>query len=130
MGIEIQNAPVRFAQHAHRRARLHAGEGLGEQLAGPGRGQQIAVAPEILLQQLDLARQHDPGEADLVARAQQKLPAAKARLPRRQAGENGCDLVLRQPRKQRARGKRRKNLHKFQLLCWKNNILFSDSILY
>ena len=33
-------------------------------------------------------------------------------------------------RKQRARGKRRKNLHKFQLLCWKNNILFSYSILY
>ena len=69
-------------------------------------------------------------DAPIVARAQQTLPAAKARLPRGQAGEKGCDLVLRQPRKQRARGKCRKNLHKFQLLCWKNNILISESILY
>ena len=106
-------------------------ENRNQQNAAPqvSLGDQIKVRREKLAQ-LDLARQHDPGEADLVARAQQKLPAAKARLPRRQAGENGCDLVLRQPRKQRARGKCRKNLHKFQLLCWKNNILFSDSILY
>lgn len=40
---------------------VRAGKRFGKQLARPNGGKQIAVAPEILLQDLGLAGQDDPG---------------------------------------------------------------------
>ena len=51
---------------------------FGKQLARPNGGKQIAVAPEILLQDLCLAGQKNPGKRNSVSRTQQKLSAPEA----------------------------------------------------
>ena len=76
--IQIQDTSVRLAQNAHRRNSVRAGERLGKQISRSDGGKQIAVAPEILLQDLCLAGQKNPGKRNSVSRTQQKLSAPEA----------------------------------------------------
>ena len=121
----------RFGHDAHiGDTARRAGEGRGVGLPRRGAGENVAVAPDILLHDERAAGEHHADLLDRVAGVEEKDVLGKLLGLRRKAGEHRVKLVLRDAGKERRGGENGKKIFhkkrlslKIQPTCWPHSTI-------
>ena len=131
LDVQKQHRCRRFGHDAHIGDTVwRAGEGRGIRLPRCGAGENVAVAPDILLHDERAAGEHHAGLLDRVAGVEEKHVLGELLGLCRKAGEHRVELVLRDAGKERRGGENGKKFFhkkrlslKIQPTCWPHSTI-------